>query len=585
MDPDAAPAIAQAPQPGPPSSPFDDAQPIPIEDDDLDQLITSDNDTPSSVTSWVKGSIVATERVLHNQDLVDLIIAHYGDGFEEAERYSCLRKMSELSKIFFESCSDIIWKEMSSLSPLLWLLPQSVVHDSEIIFVRPLKPEDFARWRTYSHRVRSFTIGARKPINPSMHALAMLIASQAATSEVLLPALQQVHCEEKLGAEEMMYLSLLASPSMNGLHLSGSKGACFSPICLESALKHVVEAVPRLSALSIQTIDPLSSLWLILARLPSLQTLDLKVPYAVREVEKFASFASLRQGTLVLYKSYKNKQKIMTNQKVRCSLCIKHDPLSGREVSLTGRLDVLASTTRAVTRHASLKRLEIRCTEKQPKDTYEELLNVVSVSSPSTAQITFIDQGGGGSIPLEALSQLLALDNLQILTVDVVCSIQPTTGGADLVVLILCLAAKYKTTPLTTLRICRLLGERLGLITLKHLCNHLPHLLELEISIDSSLACDPTLPMLTPLPSLTQRHPLQRLYLKDQRSYAFKFKEFRTTAMLVNQFFPELGSLEVTVLTGTEDNGFVKEGWELIDGLRKDYQLLGNTTVLGQGEM
>ncbi|KAH6877365.1 hypothetical protein BKA70DRAFT_1040360, partial [Coprinopsis sp. MPI-PUGE-AT-0042] len=484
------------------------------------------------------------------------------------------RKMSTLSRTFFESCSDNIWTEMSSLSPLLRLLPESALHDTvRSILMRPLNRDDFVRWRTYSRRVRQFKIGSCNGAYPSVQVMAMLIAFQAVTGEVLLPALQQLHCEEKLAAEELTCLSLLASPSVKALHLIGSKtDSASNP--LQSALQHAAGAVPTLNMLSIQATNPPTSLWSILANFPTLHTLNLKLPNTTRHVEEFARFAPLKQGTLVLFaKKPKPLSFDPCDRKVRCSISIKRNRLLGTAVSLTGQLDTLISTASAAISH-EVSFVEITCTEKPSlSKPWKNLVDLISVSSRSATYISLANSGAGGIIPLEALSQLMALDNLRILTVDVECHIQPTPGGPDQLFHHLCLAAKFKAMPLTKLSIRRLSGERLGLAALQHVCDHLPHLLELDISFDSSLPnSDLAQPAVTPLPKITQQHPLQRLYLRELRSDALKFKECRMIALLVNNLFPGLNVLLVDVLAEAEGKFFIKEGWELIDELRKDYQ-------------
>ncbi|KAH6902001.1 hypothetical protein BKA70DRAFT_1405324 [Coprinopsis sp. MPI-PUGE-AT-0042] len=582
MDSEGTPPAAQELQPGPPWSPSNDAQTLSLEDDPdaVPYPTISATESPTSLTGRVKGSIMATEQVLRNQDLVDLVVAYYGDGFEETERYPHWRKMSVLSRTFFESCSDNIWKEMSSLPPLLRLLPEDALHKT--ILMRPLNPDDFVRWRIYSCRVREFKIGSCDGTYPSVQVLAMLIAFQVATGEVLFPALQHLHCEEEIEAVELTCLSLLASPSVQALHLTGSKTSAASHT-LQSALQHAVRVVPTLSMLSVQTTNPPSSLWSILASFPALHTLNLKLPNNARFVEAFASFPPLKQGTLILLAKTPKGCFDPSGRNVRGSVLIERNRLLGMVVSLTGQLDVVVSSVSAATRHG-VNFLDINCTEGLlPSKGWKELVDVVSTSSRSATHISLAGSGSGqsGIIPLEALSQLMALDNLRRLIVKVDCHIQSTPDGPDQLFHRLCLASKFKATPLTTLRMCRLSGERLGLAALQHVCNHLPHLLELEISIDSSIPNDPAQPTPTPLPNTTQRHALRYLYLRDQRSWALRFKECRTTAMLFSQLFPDLSSLVVTVLAVTEDSPSIKEGWELIDELRKDYQRLGKTTVPG----
>jgi hypothetical protein len=420
---------------------------------------------------------------------------------------------------------------------------------------------------------------------PSTHALAMLMAFQAVTNEPLFPALRELHLYGQLAEEEMTCISLLAaSPSsLNALRLSDSKGALIDSICLESVLRHVVEGVPGLATLAIQTIEPLLSLWSILAQFPALRTLDLKLPYSVDNVVEFASFAPLQGGTLVLYKpctSKKSKLKSPANRKTRCSISIKQDSKVGREVSLIGHLDALIALTPAAIRRGDVTLLKVWCIEKQPKDTWEALVDRVSLSSNRMAHIMLDDGGGGGSIPLETLGQLMALDSVESLTVSVNCRIQDTSEGPDELFRKLCLAAKDKTVPLTRLRISWLSGERLSLTALQHVCDRLPHLLELEISLDSSLGCGLTEMEMALLPSYSiQRHPLQRLCLKDQRAYGFGYRECRTVALLFNQLFPDLTSLLVTVLAEIDDQTVIRQGWELIDELRRDYQCLGNNVL------
>jgi hypothetical protein len=133
MNSDANPAVAHEPQPGPPLSPSHDDQSLSIELGDIAaQPSTSHIISTSTDTSDVNSTLFS-EHVLRDQGLVDRIISLYSDLLEEEERKTRLREISGMSRVLFESCSDLIWSGMNSLSPFLWLLPQSGLHDSGMV--------------------------------------------------------------------------------------------------------------------------------------------------------------------------------------------------------------------------------------------------------------------------------------------------------------------------------------------------------------------------------------------------------------------------------------------------------------------
>ncbi|KAH6887890.1 hypothetical protein BKA70DRAFT_1039275, partial [Coprinopsis sp. MPI-PUGE-AT-0042] len=186
------------------------------------------------------------------------------------------------------------------------------------------------------------------------------------------------------------------------------------------------------------------------------------------------------------------------------------------------------------------------------------------------------NDGEGEPIALRSLWKLMALDNLESLTVLAECKIESLQEDRpDQLFHHLCLSAKHKEKPLTKLHFGKLSGEPLTLTALHHVCDHLPHLLDLRLSFNSSLAYAPAQRMLTPVSIVanrtSQRHPLQKLCLRDLRSTAFKPKEYREIAPFVNQLFPELDALH-SAGPASEEGTFIEEGWELIHGLRHDYK-------------
>lgn len=138
MDLNTAITVLQEQQPGPPLSPYEDALALPTVDD-ADfvppqlTVTTETNPLESLEPDSGTGSKIFAEQVARDQHLVDRIISHYSSILEDTERNSRLRDISSLSKILFESCSDHIWREMNSLSPFLWLLPQSELHASGMV--------------------------------------------------------------------------------------------------------------------------------------------------------------------------------------------------------------------------------------------------------------------------------------------------------------------------------------------------------------------------------------------------------------------------------------------------------------------
>lgn len=147
-------------------------------------------------------------------------------------------------------------------------------------------------------------------------------------------------------------------------------------------------------------------------------------------------------------------------------------------------------------------------------------------------------------------------------------SVQPTQGP-DQIFHHPCLLAK-KAMPLTRLRFYRFSGKNLGLESLQHASEHLPHLVELGTFLDSSLPYTDTLDLDdSSMSPASQGHPMTVLAFMDTRKECLKPREHRLIALFFNHIFPNLEHMEVVV--AVNDVSLV-EGWELIE---KDHQRLG----------
>ncbi|KAH6901993.1 hypothetical protein BKA70DRAFT_1196659 [Coprinopsis sp. MPI-PUGE-AT-0042] len=538
--------------------------------------------------SIARGTTVFAEQVFSNQDLVDMIVNHLATGLPKWNVPTCeqkegvkkkkiskkqppkLSKLLMLSRIFFEATSSHLWREMSSILPLFNLLPQS--ERGEYVLMRALKREDLTRWKVYAHHVRVIVLSPKefRPC-PSVQAFAMFLAYQAATGDVLFPALRHLHFQNKFTAEELICLTALTPPSLEGLHLQPISS---SEVALVTAVQHAAGYIPQLRCLTLMATVHLESLWSILHSLTVLRTINLTIPYGAEHVESFCSLPTLQEGTLDLTPSPPSNT---GHEELEASnfLCTVKSSSNGREIYLSGEPHSLVSAIPAAVRHGVTK-LQVGSAESRQVAgaSWDELLDVISVSCSNVSSLSLQDNSANYSIPLGALWKLMALDNLQSLILWVDCNVQPTQDGPDQIFHHLCLSAKHKAMPLTTLHIHNLSGEHLGLASLRHVSEHLPRLLDLKLSLDSSLHYEAPdgLFVGTPLPRLTQRHPMKSLRLKDLRSEPFKTKEYRTIALLINYLFPDLGTLEAT---GPSD------GWELIGDMRRDYQYLGNAIVQG----
>ncbi|KAH6901990.1 hypothetical protein BKA70DRAFT_1113450 [Coprinopsis sp. MPI-PUGE-AT-0042] len=517
-----------------------------------------------------------------NQDLVDTIIDHYASSLPQWKHTLKKRRIGltlsmllTTSKTFFEATSSHLWRELSSIMPLFDLLPQGGRGEYASILMRPIKREDLTRWKVYAHHVRVIILQPKefKP-SPSVQTLAMLLAYQAATGDLLFPALQHLHFRDRLLAEELICLTALIPPSLEGLHLEALSA---SKLVLEAALQHAVVALPQLRCLTLQATSHLESLWPILHQLTVLRSLNLTIPYTPDDVESFCSLSALQEGTLYMFPTYGSPSNFVSEQRREHHdlLCMVKTNIDGREIFLSGAPFSLVSAIPAAARHGATN-LQVESTDsRHMRIFWQELLDVISISCSSVSSLSLLDQDYIYDISLGTLWKVMALDNLQSLTVTVACDVESAQAyGPDQIFHRICLSAKHKATPLTKLRMHRFSGEYLGLASLQHVAEHLPHLLDLELSLDSSLYYEaPEGPFVgTPLPRLTHRHPMKVLRLKDLRSEPFKLQEYRTIALLINYLFPDLGCLEAT---GPSD------GWGLIGDMRRDYQYLGNANVQG----
>ncbi|KAH6901988.1 hypothetical protein BKA70DRAFT_1113535 [Coprinopsis sp. MPI-PUGE-AT-0042] len=539
---------------------------------------------------------MATQRIFLNQDIVNTIIDSYANIFDGSGLFQLLtqtiskkrramRQLCTLSRTFFEATSDHIWRNLSSIIPLFNLLPQSEQVEYVGFLTRSLKSEDLHRWKVYSHRVRIILIqtknpGKGEPPYPSAQALAMFFAYRAATEELLFPALQHLTFRTKFKADELICLTALAPPSLKTLQLYCLRS---SEVGLGTALRHATETITQLRRLTVRTDVHLESLWSILSRFTGLETINLTIPYAPNHVESFCSFPTLQAGLLLL--SSGSPSAVSQEKPEACDLrCNVKSCPNGREIHLSGDLPSLVSAIPAAVQHG-LTALEVASAETRlTGSSWEELLDVISISCSNISSLSLKDDRAAYSFPLGALWKLMALDNLQSLILRVDCNVQTTQDGPDQVFHRLCLSARHKTMPLTTLHIHRMSGEHLSLAALQHVSEHLPHLLDLKLAIDSSIHFDSPLGAHAeiPLARVPQGHPMKVLRLIDVRSGAFRPKEFRLIALLLDCLFPNLSSLEA-IATG--EAPFLGEGWRLIGDMRRDYQRLGKAIVNSTGAM
>jgi hypothetical protein len=408
----------------------------------------------------------------------------------------------------------------------------------------------------------------------------MFIAYQSASSDLLFPALKHLHFNGKLTPEDLICFTALAPPSLEGLHLEAVSS---SRPALLAALQHAADSTPRLVALTLRANIHLKNLWSSLRQLTALKTVHLAVPYAPDHVEYFCSLPTLQDGSLSLSPAPSSSGDQEAPHEVSNLQC---NVYKGKKIHLAGDFRSIVSAIPVSARHG-VREIKFLTSYDTPKESWdlEELLEVISISCSNVSNIWLQDFWRAYTIPLRSLWKLMALDNLQSLvfrSVRVDCGVEPTQDqGADQLFHHLCLSAKHKATPLTTLRINAVVGEHLSFASLHHVCAHLPHLVDLEIPIDSSLSYEVPdglfLRGTVPLPhSKGRHHPMKELRLVELRQDPFKPKEYRSIALFLNHLFPDLDRFEssTTDFGLVDDNLSLGEGWKVIDDMRSDYQCL-----------
>ncbi|KAF9065924.1 hypothetical protein BDP27DRAFT_1424311 [Rhodocollybia butyracea] len=109
-----------------------------------------------------------------------------------------LLSLALTSKVFLEPVLDVLWKKMTSLQPLLSVLPETTLVNGQKMFLQPIAPSSWDRLRFYTSRVREFDEWEPYTENkPTVHYSVTPILTQKCLSSnsytlFLAPTLQEV---------------------------------------------------------------------------------------------------------------------------------------------------------------------------------------------------------------------------------------------------------------------------------------------------------------------------------------------------------------------------------------------------------
>ncbi|KAF9065926.1 hypothetical protein BDP27DRAFT_1331297, partial [Rhodocollybia butyracea] len=209
------------------------------------------------------------------------------------------------SKKFLGPALDVLWKNMSSIKPLLCVLPEATLVNGKKVFLRPIAPSSWDRLHFYTSRVREFNeprwinertippsvyayLGQGKPIFPRLRTLQLTHRSCNSSSFTLFLAtsLQVVswpcdlprfsfesdsRSEFDLGSSLALLVS--KSPGLKSLTLKSYtySGLSLSLSCLRALENLNVMALSHLEMGFIQTV----------ALLPRLTYLSLSLPAGI----------------------------------------------------------------------------------------------------------------------------------------------------------------------------------------------------------------------------------------------------------------------------------------------------------------
>ncbi|KAF9531226.1 hypothetical protein CPB83DRAFT_849591 [Crepidotus variabilis] len=238
---------------------------------------------------------------------------------EELERCSATPKVDLISasfvcKAFLEPAMTVLWRTMSTLLPLLKVIPNFTEGEVNDI-VGPISLEALDKFSSYARRIRQLHNLRITPVNP----MAWFFLSQSHTGP-LLPGLKSLRFDvPKQNLPDFRWIFTLASPSLVSIHMS--KIETFTEKSASQLLQILINKAPFILDLFFsgfvsstllnllghsQTIKSvqlfpyrnpdfhLSSLR-ALSHIPTLDTLSLALPIsALQPIENSGEFSNLR---------------------------------------------------------------------------------------------------------------------------------------------------------------------------------------------------------------------------------------------------------------------------------------------------
>ncbi|KAJ7898382.1 hypothetical protein B0H13DRAFT_2520880 [Mycena leptocephala] len=148
-----------------------------------------------------------------------------------------------------EPAQDILWRNLTSIIPLLKLLPSFVEVDSSYVLLRPLSAPDFIRFDTHAKRVRSFdctadTHESEWSRNYDIHTIDVSVFIHLAHKHQspILPHLRRLHMSSR--AQASLSAVLFLGPQLHCIHFDFDGGGEEKSIGLTSVVSLATHSLP-----------------------------------------------------------------------------------------------------------------------------------------------------------------------------------------------------------------------------------------------------------------------------------------------------------------------------------------------------
>ncbi|KAH6902002.1 hypothetical protein BKA70DRAFT_1521751 [Coprinopsis sp. MPI-PUGE-AT-0042] len=263
--------------------------------------------------------------------------------------------------------------------------------------------KDLTRWKVYAHHVCTVILEPNglnvKPPSPSAQALARFIAYIKQPLATFVPALQHLHFRNKFTSEELICLTAITPPSLEGFRILAPSS---SKVVVTTALQYAAGSTPKLKYLELCTIDSPS-----VSPMVNITHVLFLPPHCKRDHLCYPPRGVSRE------------------EREACNLLwtIRSGP-TGRPTLLSGDFGSLISANPAAVPHG-VADLRVESKGTRPTGVYwEELLDVISISCSGISGLFPRDDREAYNIPL----RLMALDNLQKPVLKVECNVQATRG-------------------------------------------------------------------------------------------------------------------------------------------------------------